>query len=440
MVVQPLAAHLVGQASRRGLIPRVPTADRLLADTETWLNTTHPDLVRAVRRSAPVPGEDGESAGEARLAVSLHPAAHDLVLVANDAGRVVADADTVALGPGYHRFVGRLLERLETDLEITWGRVHPDRPDEADEWAGVTFADRAAAERAYLGWLGKTLVGARAARANGGAPVHIGTPDGVRYTVDGAIATALGPRDDAWIARAIADTRVALDITPWWADANDAQSLLNRALALMWFDVRWRPPALKPEGLVLDEVHRLLSRAFPLDPNLAYPWRAWAEIIGLRGMADPMAKQAVTRAMREPATGHDIGYRRKDVTITHEGWSLTIPGSFAEKRSEEEWWGGGAGRAITMAAVQTGTDNGAMSAQAFVNQFAGDMGPDAIEHHAGGVVGRAKLTSDATSGVEIGILDGYSAVVGSGAVIRIEFDDPGDWQWAIDMWKSLAPG
>ena len=439
MVVQPLAAHLIGQASRRGLIPRVPTADRLLADTETWLTATHPDLIRGVRRSVPVTAEDGESSGEARLAASLHPAAPDLVLVANDAGRVVADAETVALGPGYHRFVGRLLERLETDLEITWGRVHPDRPDEPDEWAAVTLGDRVTTERAYLGWLGRTLVGARAARANGGAPVHVGTPDGVRYTVDGAIATALGPRDDAWIERAIADTRVALDVTPWWADATDAQSLLNRALALMWFDVRWRPPALKPEGLVLDEVHRLLSRAFPLDPNLAYPWRAWAEIIGLRGMGDPMAKQAVARAMREPATGPDIGYRRKDVTITHAGWSLTIPGSFAEKRSDEEWWGGGAGRAITMAAVQTGTDHGAMSAQAFVNQFAGDMGSDAIEHHAGGLVGRASLTSDATSGVEVGILDGYSAVVGTGAVIRIEFDDPGDWQWAIDMWKSLTP-
>ena len=83
--------------------------------------------------------------------------------------------------------------------------------------------------------------------------------------------------------------------------------------------------------------------------------------------------------------------------------------------------------------------NDRMSAQAFVNQFAGDMGPDAIEHHAGGLFGRAKLTSDASSGVEIGILDGYSAVVGTGAVIRIEFDDPGDWQWAIEMWKSLAP-
>ena len=40
MVVTPLAARVVGQATRRGLIPRVPTAERLLADAEAWL-TAH---------------------------------------------------------------------------------------------------------------------------------------------------------------------------------------------------------------------------------------------------------------------------------------------------------------------------------------------------------------------------------------------------------------
>ena len=216
---------------------------------------------RALDASARRPAE-----GEGRLEVSLHPAARSVVLTATDAGRVTAEADTAALGPGYHRLIGRILERMEIDQSISWGRVDPDRPDVPDDAATATFADRTATERAYLGWLGRTLVEARAARMAGAAPIQVGAPDGVRFTFDGAIATALGPRDDAWLERAVADTRVAIDVTPWWADAIDAQSLLNRALCLMWFDVRWRPPALKPEGLVLDEVHRLLSRAYPLDP------------------------------------------------------------------------------------------------------------------------------------------------------------------------------
>ena len=55
-------------------------------------------------------------------------------------------------------------------------------------------------------------------------------------------------------------------------------------------------------------------------------------------------------------------------------------------------------------------------------------------------MGRARINSDESSGVAVGVLDGYSAVNGSGAAIRIVFDDPNDWQWALDMWRSLAPG
>ncbi len=179
----------------------------------------------------------------------------------------------------------------------------------------------------------------------------------------------------------------------------------------------------------------MLSKAYPLDPTLPYPWSAWAEIVALRGIDDPMARQVVPRAMREGGGGA-IGYRRGPVIISHEGWALEVPGSFAERRTPEEWWGGGAGRRITLAAVTTGT----MSAAAFLEQFAGGIGPGAIDHREGAIVGRAMLSSDATSGLEVGVLDGYSAVVGSGAAMRIEFDDPADWQWAIDTWRSLAPG
>jgi hypothetical protein len=173
---------------------------------------------------------------------------------------------------------------------------------------------------------------------------------------------------------------------------------------------------------------------------MAYPWRAWAELVELLAVDDAMARQATSRAAHAPEDVAPIGYRRQPVTISHEGWALEIPGDFAERRTPEEWWGGGAGRNITLAAVETGTADGAMAAHAFVQQFAGDLGPDAIDHRGGGVMGRAKLSTDTSSGVEVGVLEGYSAVVGSGAAIRIVFDDPADWNWAVDMWRSLAPG
>src|SRR5690349_15905028 len=80
--------------------------------------------------------------------------------------------------------------------------------------------------------------------------VQLGTPAGVEYSVDAALATSLGPRDEAWLEAAVGDSRLAVDVTPWWADAIDARNLLNRALCLMWTDVRWRAPANDAERRV----------------------------------------------------------------------------------------------------------------------------------------------------------------------------------------------
>ena len=43
----PHSVQIDGQASRRGLIPRMPPGDRLLADVETWLKAEYADQVRA---------------------------------------------------------------------------------------------------------------------------------------------------------------------------------------------------------------------------------------------------------------------------------------------------------------------------------------------------------------------------------------------------------
>ena len=64
------------------------------------------------------------------------------------------------------------------------------------------------------------------------------------------------------------------------------------------------------ERLLLDEVHRLLAKAFPLEPRLDYPWRAWAEVVEHLGADDAMSRQVRDRAAREPDDTAPIGYRR----------------------------------------------------------------------------------------------------------------------------------
>lgn len=417
-----LAIRVRGEAAKRGLLKRTPSQGRLADEIEAWISAEHRDMIRGAVGRTTTGGSDD---AVVELSLVLHPAADALVIGVDPLGCLTVSAETSAVGPGYHTFLGRLLERLGDALGIAW-IAGADSP-----------TDRAAVERAHLAWLGRMLVRAREANAAGVTGLHLGTPRGTMFSFRGAIATPLGPRDEAWLESALSDARIAADVRPWWADAMDARYLLDRALAILWLHVRWRPPASTDERADVDEALRLLRRAFPVDPALAYPWREWRQLIELRGAdSDTMARQVAARAAVEPA-GPAIGYRHEPVTIVHEGWALTIPGSFAEQRTREEWSGGDGGRSVTIAAVATGTAEAPMRPDAFLARVAADLGPDALQHRNGEVQGRARLSTDASSGIEIGVLDAYSAVTGHGAAMRITFDDPDDWEWAVSSWRAL---
>ena len=460
-----ITIRAVGQAGRRGATRRVPNAAALLGVIDEWL----PDATSgALRGHLP-----GARTPDGALEIVLHPAARPIRVEASDEGQVVVTAMTVPVGPGYHTFVASLLDRMADEHGITWAKLATPPPgavgrvgsapatgaaDRSDGSAAMAEApasidptgafgsgDRHDAERGHLGWLRSALTAVRDARRTGATGLHLATPPGVRFTFDGAVATVLGPRDDAWLERALADPRLAADVWPWVADAMDARYLLGRALSQLWLDVRWRPPVGTDEIQLFDDILATLRRAYPLEPGLAWPWPEWREIFEFRGQPD-----AATRALLERGAGRQagdadadhaprIGYHRHPVTIVHEGWALEVPGSFTGQRTVEEWTGGEAGRNVTLAGTETAEGGHPMTPERFLQQVAAHLGRDAIEHDDGVVRGRARLASDPSSGVEVATVEGFSAVRGRGAAIRIEIDDPQDWKWALDTWRSLRP-
>ncbi len=430
-----LTLRVVGQAARRGLIPRLPAPDLLLSDAAAWIAAEYAGTVRSSRVDS--------SASGAELVLDVHPAAEPVSITVDTEGRAIASADTSSVGPGYHTFVGRLLERLEEGHRIDWSREPAPRPVGASPaWVGARtpLAERASVERAHVTLLARTVARALELRRRGSAGFHVGTRPGTQFAFEGAIATPLGPRDDRWLEQAVADPRVAIDIRPWWTDATDPRYQLHRALVLLWTEVRWRPPADEAERATVDEALGLLRRAMPADPTLPYPWREWAELIELRGVDDPIAERVAARAGQVGATQAPVGYRRRPVTIVHEGWLLQVPGSFGERRTAEEWTGGERGRRVALAAVTTATETGMpMSAEWFLGRVAGDLGTEVMHHRDGELVGQARLTTDPGAGVEVAVLEGFSAVTGRGAAIRVEFEDADDWRWAVDLWRSLRP-
>ena len=454
-----ITIRAVGQAGRRGATRRVPNAVALLSAIDEWL----PDGTAGALQGHVL----GTRAADGAIEIGLHPAARPVRIEATDTGQVVASAMTVPVGPGYHTYIASLLDRLGDEHGIAWAKLATPPPgaqgrvaatpgsggagDIGEEAASIDptgafgSGDRHDAERGHLGWLRSALIAVRDARRQRTTGLHLGTPPGVRYTFEGAVATVLGPRDDAWLERALADPRVAADVWPWVADAMDARYHLGRALTRMWLDVRWRAPAGEDESRLVDEVLGTLRRAYPLEPGLNWPWREWRELFQLRGQADPATRALLDRGAGPLVGGaaddgpSPIGYHRSPVTIIHEGWALDVPGSFTGSRTVEEWSGGEAGRSITLAGTETAEGGHPMTADRFLQQVASHLGRDAIEHDDGVVRGRARLASDPSSGVEVATVEGFSAVRGRGAAIRIEIDDPQDWKWALDTWRGLRP-
>jgi hypothetical protein len=350
-------------------------------------------------------------------------------------------AATSPVGPGYHTYVCRLLHRMGDELNIGWA-ASGDAADggaSRDPTGFFGSGDRLDAERGHLAWLHRALLEASDARRRGATALHLETPPETRFNFSGVLATVLGPRSEEWLERAVADPRVAGDVWPWVADAMDGRYLLGRALSMLWLEVRWRPPTGQEETATLDEVLALLRKAYPLDPALPYPWAAWREALALRGQGDTTTSQLVDRMVGTVDGEPPIGYRRAPVTIIHQGWALDIPGSFAEARGPEEWTGGEARRSVTIAATETGDAVEPMSADDFLDRVAGHLGNDALEHEDGPLRGRARLSTETSSGIEVATVEGYSAVRGRGAAIRIVIDDPLDWKWALDTWRDLRP-
>ncbi len=434
-----LTIGVVGQAAKRGIIPRQPTPDRLLADAQEWIGREHGQAVRSMRR-------DRTPAGDIELTIDLHPAADPVTIVADSTGRVRASADVTAVGPGYHTFVARLLERLGATLGIVWledpGAARPTdvvAGDHARGQAREQLLEREDVERAHLTGLGQSLGRVLELRRGGETSIHVGLRPGTRFASEGAIVTPLGPRDDDWLDRAARDARVARDIRPWWLDAMDARYHLHRALCIMWTEIRWRPPTDDTEVATFDEALRHLRRALPMDPSLPYPWREWQELISLRGVSDPIEQRVAPRAGSADPSPTPVGYRRRPVTVVQDGWTLEVPGDFSERRTGDEWRGRDRGRAVTLAGGVIGTERNPMPAATFLAQVAPSLGDSVLNHRDGELLGTARIGTDASSGIEVAVLEGYAAVPGRGARIRIVFDEATDWQWAVNLWRSLRP-
>jgi hypothetical protein len=395
---------------------------------QRWLRAHYGETLVSVR-------EAEDRGGRAALYVLLHPAAEEVEFLRIAPGCLSVSANTSTAGPGYHIYLCDLLQHLGADLDVAW---KPPDGQSGDETGYFHRHEPAQVYQAMLDWLKMIASILAADLAAGGGQLLVCMPSNHHFDQGWRVVSPLGPLDPKWIELVAEEPQRGESFFPWWNAGQDADYAFRRALSRMWKDVRWRPPLSEPEAGALEDAAAMLERAFRLNRSREYPWREWRELIEYGNIATPLRDEILARAEAVDPGIPLIGYRRKDVRVDLTGgWSLRIPGSFAESWEDERtWYAWDATRTVRFSCFSiTNEDGTPQSAEEILGTYVDIQ--ETFEHEEEGVIGRAHL---AHSLDEHWNLHGRTAVSGSLAVCTITIGSEDDKAWALETWRSLRYG
>jgi hypothetical protein len=331
-----------------------------------------------------------------RITLQLHPGASPVRVLVTADGDLEIQADTAAIGPGYHADVLARMAPLLDELEFVWAT-------EADDPHTTTTA-----------WLAGEL-------ARG--VTRIGVPAERVFKIDAAVLTPTGPRDRAWVDAVIADPARGADAFPWW-DVGPGQRERSRALLAMWHEVPWREPVDDAERTLMERVDADLAAALAANPALELPWAERVELRTYLGLE--IGEPARRAGEREPT----IGYRRHLMEVELGGWTIELGGAFVGHWEDDDarWWATDGDRVVELSSLtaRDETDSAKLLAVA-------------PERHAvieriteEGRCGRAEAYEEDGVRIVIGIMTTAPNV----AIMTCK-GTPEDEAWALATWRSL---
>lgn len=407
--------------------------------------------------------QDGDSkTGDNFLLISLHPCAEPIKITAYDKDSVSAYAITGNMGPGYHIAVCELLKKISTIAGISWD------PPSIDEGTGdptsyLFMSNIKNLEEKHLEWLKDhcdnymDLYGdsESVARKFVQKKVPIQRPNKLDYFFRQGdyLPSSLGPYSLEWTHRISDDPAMGKEYFPWWRNSRYSFVLSSIAHRL-WYDFAWRKPVTEDEAHQIWLIVRDLELCYQMDRTLDFFWSEWHELntylkdydlpISLSELVESKAKET------EPLNRHRIGFRRNQMRIGCDGWTVEIPGAFEESLDREEKIiearsTSGAERIVRMSVPwkflpkRDGTN---ISSFELVRNL---VRPAPMDHqilqHAGpeGLVAKAWWEEAVTADKTHLWLKSITAITGEAVLTSIFIEDSNDRDWALETWRSIAP-
>jgi hypothetical protein len=213
------------------------------------------------------------------------------------------------------------------------------------------------------------------------------------------------------------------------------------------------------EGETADQIANDLATAFKLDPDAELPWPEWLELLTAI-QADAEGEQFCvtptdtvlsvelwkrTGPIPVGPTAPRIGYRRHPIRVMLDGgWSLEIPGSFAQEWDQDRnWTAWNHTRTVWFRRVGfTKPDGSAPSAAEGleIGRRTLPEGEPLPGLNEAGVRGLAVFGSTVEDGRTLWRLSAIASADGQLAVCNVYCESDSERDWATRTWQSLRHG
>jgi hypothetical protein len=364
--------------------------------------------------------------GHAMLVLDVHPAAEPLRFV--DLGSTLTvEVMTGTAGPGFHQHVVDLLERTGDLVDVLVVE------DSSGYWEA---RDRRTLERASDIWLRGMAMEVLALHARGLRGLQLSLPEGAVFMHDEAVATALGPRSLAWLEVAAKTPASARDVFAWWDEGVGAAALEGAARVAMWIDQRWRAPINDAERALGSRILGWLEAGHALDPEREWPWAEWSELYEAMGVDSLAATRVHLRASgKRPA----IGYRRRPVrTLLGGGWSIAVPGDFADQWDERGTYNAWDGSRSLFVTTVTARDSNRSTAATLSDLPPLNGDGNLLSYEQDHLMAIARFGESEEDGHPLRTLSAHAASGPHAAIGTVTFERETDRDWALELWSSLA--